>query len=155
MGAKKKVGFWDGISPKAKAITILLAILAVLKLGQIWLQKPKVEVKAEKKLTTINAVARNITRMTRSTSPSGVVTVTEERDLTTENSRALESTLTSSLSVPVGETGRTWGVSVGYEPLTKEWWGGASYQPFTFLPIEVGVQSNFRDRVLVGGSLRF
>lgn len=155
MAKPKEIGFWDGISPNAKAITILLVVLAVLKLGSIWLQKPKIEVTAEKKLSTINVERRNVVRTTHSTSPDGTIKVEEVRDTSVTNTGSLESSLTSSLSVPIGETARYWGLSVGYDPLKQEFWGGGSYQPLLFLPVNLGIKSNFKDRLLLEGTIKF
>lgn len=148
---------------KSGWVQLGIAALIAVVLGGIaskWIiyTHPQTESKTVKNLTRINSVARNVVRTTRTTTPSKegpIVTVVEERDLSTTNTNLISSSLVSSLSTPILPTVNRWGLSVALDPFKGEYWGGASYQPFGFLPVDVEVRSNFRDRVLVGGALRF
>ena len=144
MGAKKEIGFWDGFTRNGRTLTMLVALCAVAWVGSRWLiyAHPKTESKTQKNLTRINAVSRNVTRTTRTTTPDGTVTISEGRDLTREEASVRSALISSSLSVPVFPPGPVFGVTFEREWMTHEYQFGAAFRPFSFL--DVRAQTNLQ-----------
>ena len=158
MGQQKEVGFFTGASQLWPLL--LIATLGVLGYYGFAYLNPAVSVNSQSKTSSTATIRRNVVRTTTVTTPTVVgtlvvntVTVMEERDLTTTNTDENSSNLVSSLSTPVFSPGYTYGVSVAIDPFSKDVQVGAILRPFDFL--ELGLKSNFRDKVFVEGNLFF
>jgi len=116
---------------------------------------PAVAVNSQIKTQQSAIIHRNVVRTTTTTTPTKegpLVTVVEEKDLTTEDTTALTSLVASSLSTPVFAPEAVFGIQAYRDVVGAGWLFGATVKPLSFF--EVGIMTNEQfNKLMIGGTL--
>lgn len=137
-------------SKLSNADRVLIGLLGALFIGSLATVANRLIVyqNPQKSTKTATTVKRDIVTRTTTKDASGKISTVEEID------RSVIDETASTLSIPVlPPADRLWGISAGFDPINREWWGGGSYGLLPFL--DVGAKSNLKDRVFLEGTLRF
>lgn len=129
-----------------------MALLGILGVGY-WFGKPRLQTSTQttQKRTKTAKIAKNIVKTTLETFPDGKTVKTQILDTSTIQSDQTSSTVAFSLTAlpPLIQ----YGVSVGFDPFQREMWYGGEYRLLG--PVWLGVDTNLKDRVILGGSIKF